>query len=1024
MTTANLRQRLIGGAAFAGLLLAGAAHAQVQQTPAADDITKVEEVVVVGSQIKGAKTTAALPVTMMDNTQIAATGAVSGDDLFRSIPIMGDVFINPSNAAQTSNSTRGDVNSINLRSLGVGNTLVLLNGRRLVSHPTSQSSGTVPLLGYNANAIPTANLERLEILRDGAAAIYGADAVAGVVNTVLQTDFNGLTMDAQYGWAEGTHRKEYTGNIFGGTDFADGRGNLSINANFTERTAQRPSDRPYTATQDLRPLFDNDPLYGDSAAPDNRGNQNSFSNITVLNAGGVVRQGATALTTAAGATHVQPNTVTGCAAQLGNGLCLGTGNLATGGAANFLRYNAPQNDATTIAPKISRQNVFLNGHYDITDTLTAYGEIGLYHAQSEGLTTQGTSLVAIGVPASNYYNPFGMAVFANGAVNPNRLPNLTNVPAAGRAVTFTNYRFNDLGPNKVEVENYQTRFLGGLKGEKVGWDWDSALLYSKADAKDESDGIDSKKLAAQLALSTPDAYNPFNGGCLDGEGGRDCTPSSKAATDAIRFRLKRHSTTTLTLADFKVSKPDLLTIWSGPVGVAAGVEFRHETQQDRRDPMLDGRTPFTDPVTGATSNSNVTGVNDTPSTKGSRDVMSAFAELALPLVSPEMNIPLVRAIDVQLAGRFENYSDFGSVAKPKIAFAWDLVDGVRVRGSWQQGFRAPNLETTNPFSYSRTNTVTDYYRCEADLRAGRIATFGACNRGVGIRFTTAGNPDLKAEESESYSVGLVLQPRFIPERFGEFTITVDRWQIEQDGIVGTLGSTNIAVQDYLERMTGSSNANVIRAAPNADDVALFAGTGLAPVGQITEIRDQFKNLQPQTVSGVDIGLNWLLRTEDYGRFTVNIDATYMDKYSQELAPPIEELFDAREDGTINPATPLTDPGDLLRKNGKPEWKGTGTLTWRKDNVQIGASVLYTGSVLDTDFLAADGTPWTVKSLTTANLYVQYRIEDKLSPLNDTRLRVGARNIFDKDPPLSSGGYIGSLYNPYARYWYLNVSKSF
>jgi iron complex outermembrane receptor protein len=87
-------------------------------------------------------------------------------------------------------------------------------------------------------------------------------------------------------------------------------------------------------------------------------------------------------------------------------------------------------------------------------------------------------------------------------------------------VTFTNYRFNDLGPSKVEVENYQTRFLGGLKGEKWGWNWDSALLYSKADAKDESDGIDSKKLAAQLALSTPDAYNPFNGGCLDGRAAR------------------------------------------------------------------------------------------------------------------------------------------------------------------------------------------------------------------------------------------------------------------------------------------------------------------------------------------------------------------------------------------------------------------------------------------------------------------------------------------------------------------------
>jgi iron complex outermembrane receptor protein len=114
-------------------------------------------------------------------------------------------------------------------------------------------------------------------------------------------------------------------------------------------------------------------------------------------------------------------------------------------------------------------------------------------------------------------------------------------------------------------------------------------------------------------------------------------------------------------------------------------------------------------VTGATSNSNVTGVNDTPSTKGSRNVGSAFAELAVPLVSPEMNIPLVRRIDLQLAGRYEHYSDFGSVAKPKIAFAWDVVDGVRFRGSWQKGFRAPNLETTNPFAMRgpiRSPTIT------------------------------------------------------------------------------------------------------------------------------------------------------------------------------------------------------------------------------------------------------------------------------------------------------------------------------
>ena len=1013
------RRRLVQGAAFA-VLLGAATGAVAQQTT---ETTQVEEVVVVGSQIKGAKTTAALPVSVLDNNQIAATGAVSGDDLFRSIPQMGDVFINPSNAPQTSNSTRGDVNSINLRSLGVGNTLVLLNGRRLVSHPTSQSSGTVPLLGYNANAIPTANLERLEVLRDGAAAIYGADAVAGVVNTVLQTKFNGLTADVQYGWAEGTHRKEYSSNIFAGRNFADGRGNISLNGNFTWRTAQRPSDRPYTATQDLRPLFAGYADYAASSAPDNRGNQNSFANFTVFGVTSAIRQGTTALTTAAGATHVQPNTIPGCATQIGNGLCIGTGNLATGSTANAYRYNAPQNDATTIAPEIERQNLFLNGHFDISETLTAYGEVGFYHATSEGLTTQGTSLVPIGVAATNYWNPFGPVTFANGQVNPNRLPNLTNVSVNGAAVTFTNYRFNDLGPSKVEVENYQTRFLGGLKGEKWGWSWDSAILYSKADAKDESDGIDSQKLAAQLALSTPDAYNPFNGGCLDGTGGRDCTPSSQAALDAIRFRLKRHSTTTLTLADFKVSKPDLVTLWAGPVGVAAGIEFRHETQQDRRDPMLDGRTPFTDPVTKNVSNSNVTGVNDTPSTKGSRDVGSAFVEFAVPVVSPEMNIPLVRRVDVQLAGRFENYSDFGSVAKPKVAVAWDVVDGVRFRGSWQQGFRAPNLETTNPFSYSRTNTVTDYYRCEADLRAGRISTFTACTRGVGIRFTTAGNPDLKAEESESYSVGVVLQPTFIPEQFGRFTLTVDRWQIKQEGIVGTLGSTNGAIQDYLFRLNGTNNPAVIRNAPTVDDVAFFNGTGLTPVGLIVEIRDQFKNLQPQTVSGIDFGLNWTLRTENFGRFSVNVDGTFMDKYSQQLSPPIAELFEARASGKINRATPLTDPGDLLKKNGKPKWKWNGSTTWRAGPVQVGASVIYTGSVLDTDFLSVTGEPWRVKPLTTVNLYGQYRFTKK-GWMDDTRIRVGARNIFDRDPPLSSSGYIGSLYNPYARYWYMSVSKSF
>ncbi|RZJ41695.1 MAG: TonB-dependent receptor, partial [Brevundimonas sp.] len=187
------RGALLGGAAVLALLTAGAAAAQdapIQTAPeeaAPQDSAELGEVVVVGSQIRGASTTNALPVVVVDQEQIDAVGAVSGDDLLRSIPQMGDVLFDSANNPQTSNSARGDVNSVNLRSLGVGNTLVLVNGRRMVQHPTSQGTsdtGTVPVLSYNSNAIPVAGLERVEVLLDGAAAIYGADAVAGVVNTV------------------------------------------------------------------------------------------------------------------------------------------------------------------------------------------------------------------------------------------------------------------------------------------------------------------------------------------------------------------------------------------------------------------------------------------------------------------------------------------------------------------------------------------------------------------------------------------------------------------------------------------------------------------------------------------------------------------------------------------------------------------------------------------------------------------------------------------------------------------------
>ena len=1016
--------RFWGGGIFGVGLLAVTAIAHAQDEASKSAAVELEEVSVVGTRITGSKVSEALPVSVYSSEQIQSTGAVSGDDLLRTVPQMGNVAINPTNGPQTSNTARGDVSSIDLRGAGLGNTLVLLNGRRMVAYPTSQSEGGVPLISYNAESLPIAGLERMEVLRDGAGAIYGSDAVAGVVNAVTRTDFDGLKVTDEYGGAQDTHLRQNSTTLFAGHNFGGGAGNISLSLDLTERSAELSGDEPYTATQDLRSAFANDPGYAGSAAPDNRSNQSSWPALVALGAKGPIMQGTTALTTAAGSFHIQPNTLAGCLTQIGNNLCIGSGAVPYSGAANILRYNAAQNDSLTDSPAIHRQIGELNAHYDLGSGLTVYGELDYYHANSHGLTTQGTTLVPFGVPASNYYNPFGPVVFANGTVNPNRLPNLTNVPAAGIPLTMGVYRFNDLGPDSVNVDSDQSRFLVGAKGTVAGFDWDSAVLYGEATDTDVSGSISAQALAQQLALATPDAYNPFNGSCLNGAGGGDCTPSSQAALQAIAMSLKRVSKSSLTNADFKLSKPDLFNLPAGGVGIATGLEARRETHEDIRASAVNGSTPFTDPVTGLISASSAVGVNITPSTSGSRDVYSTYLELALPGVSPEMQIPLVRRVNMQLAERYEHYSDFGSVAKPKIALAWEVVESLRLRASWQQGFKAPNLEVTNPFTFARAQAVTDYYRCQADLLKHKIATFSACTDSVTVAYDESGNPGLQPETSTSYSFGMVFHPSFLPDSLGDLTMTVDRWRLEQNAVIGVIGVPTLAARDYLSRIQGGSGTSgVVRAAPTADDIAQFAGTGLAPVGVITQLKDQFQNLQPQTIAGIDLGVLWHQHTEHLGVFDVNIDATRLDKFFLPPSLAVQSLFAARSAGIINPATPLANQGDQLEVLGNPKLKGTASVNWTLGGMQVGSSVVYTGRTLDTNFLSTSGVPWHVSSLTVVNLFGQITFPEVFG-LADLHWRLGARNLLNRSPPIESDGYNGALYVPYGRYLYTSLSASF
>lgn len=1010
--------RALRAAMFATSALCAAWGGQAAAQAAAAPDSTVEEIVVVGSRIEGAKATAALPVTVVDAKQLDAVAASSGDDLFRAIPQMGDVNYNSSYLPGSSNSARGDIGSVNLRNLGSGNTLVLLNGRRVVAHPTSQADGTslVPTITYNTNAIPTSGLKRLEVLRDGAAAIYGTDAVAGVVNTVLRDNFDGVDIEAQYGAAKGTNLKEYEFSGLFGHNFE--RGNLTAFVSYDKRTALRTLDQIYTASADKRVLFTGTRFDG-AASLDGRGTVTPWGSFTAASA---VRVGTSLITSSAGAFHVQPTSNPGSLATVGAGISIDDGAAATSGDDRNLRYDAPASDVT-VMPALKRLNVFVSGNYEITEDITAFGEVGVYHAKTRSfqapVTT--TSAQVLTAPASNYWNPFGPVTFAGGAANPNRLAGI-NAPATGLAVTLNSYDFADVGKQRVDVTNDQTRFLAGLRGQLMGWKWESALLYSEAKVKDVSDGISATALQKQLALSTPDAYNPFNGGTVANPSVGDATPSSQAAIDAIRIKAIRESTSSLASWDFRVSKADLFQLPGGDVGVAAGVEWRRETQHDDRDAHVDGTITYTNAVTGIVYGSDLIGTSPSPDTKGSRKVSSAYIEFAVPVISPEMGIPLVRSVEVQLAGRAEKYSDVGSVAKPKVAVAWDLVDGFRLRGSWAQGFKAPNLEQINATVVTRANTRTDYVRCEADLRAGRITSFSNCTRTLSVQAQRSGNPDLKPEDSETMGFGFVFEPKFIPSQFGAFTFTADYWRVKQKGIVGLFGEGNALIQDYLQRVGGGSNANVVRANPTADDIAAFAGTGLTPVGTVLYVKDQYVNTLPQEARGVDIGVMWRKRGTRFGDFDVSVNGAQLIKFYQQPSPQIAALMAARAAGTINAGTTINGGGSYVRQNGKPDWKWTASATWTLDQVSIGAFTQYISDVDDTGLLDSAGAPWVIDSQVTANVYGQYAFTEGWAA--NTRLKLGVRNLTNEAPPLSSNGYLGSLYQPYGRYVYASIRKSF
>jgi len=1009
-----------------GSLIAATATAAYAQDaappPPLVDVTSedepLREIIVTGTQIQGAKINDVLPVTVIDEIDIANVAATSGDELFRSIPQAGGVAFNEQNDT-TVNNARGDAASINLRDLGTGNTLLLINGRRMVLNPGFQTELLVPVVSPDTNEIAPGSIRRIEVLRDGASAIYGADAVAGVVNTVLRGNRTGGFIEGEYRNTDGNDL--YSAQVAGGYgfDFGGGRGNFTVYGGYFHENGLAASARDYAADDDRRDLVVGTDFEGDT----------QFNNRNTFGPFGQFDIQAPTNRTPLGDDdfYLQPDTLPGCRINFGNGLCARPG--TTPDVA--VRYNT--NFGGTLISEKTRYNAAALLNYELSNSLEAYFEGTYYRSESERNITPAAilSAVPVGISRNAYYNPFGPVTFPGGAANPNRLPG-TTIPTTGADVILERYRFVDAGNRTVSVDKDSYRLVAGLRGNFGSWDFDTGFVYSEARTTDlEGNRVSLTLLQEAINRSTPDAYNPFNGGCVTGDPGEgDCTPNPVSSIDPFRIDVFRKGGTSLALADFKVSRSDFITLPGGDVGIAAGIEWRRETFFDDRDPRLDGTITWTDSViTGVSFGSDVVGTSPSPDTRGARDVWSAFAETFVPLVSEDMDIPLVHALNLQLAGRLEHFADINETAiVPRVAASWTTFPGVTFRGAWSQGFRAPNLVQVNDEGTTRSNTRDDFVTCQAQVEKGQLSDLGVCP-GEGVISFRSGTDQLNPEDSESINLGIVLEPGFIPG----LTLTADYWRVKQTGLVGTFGDDNAIALDLLRRLNGSSNPAVIRADPTAEQIALFAGTSLAAAGEILLVNDPYLNLDSRESKGWDFGMFYNVPDFGIGDFRLRFNAARLESFIQSAGPDGQELLDGIADGVLPPEVVVGGLGQLLEIEGRPKWRFSGSVNWDSGPVDVSLFAQYVGQVYDTsvsrdvEIISDDPNAnfFRVDDFLTFNAAIAYTFETD-NALDGTRIRLGVNNVFDKDPPLADEdlGFFSALHSARGRVFRVELRKTF
>jgi iron complex outermembrane receptor protein len=790
-----LTGRILTGALVLGLCSTGMVHAQSARSAGATAVATspspaLEEIVVTGTSIRGLDAESALPVTVLKAEDIARTGATSAEDLFRYVSAANSS--GSLNSSQATGMQTGSINTISLRGLTSARTLILINGRR--SAPYGGGSGGPAGNSVDISSIPVAAIERVEILKDGASAIYGSDAIAGVVNFILKDNFQGVDANV-YGGAPtrsggGT---EEQANFFGGIgDLKTDRYNINLNLGFDHVQSILGNTRPF-ATR-YSPQFGND-VTSSFAFP---------ANIALFPA----PTKASKLPTT-----VNPQ-VGNCAPSLND--------------VNFpaqCRFDNSPYDS--LQPDVKRGNGNLNAHYQLTDTTQLYAETSFAHVET-GTQVQPVPLsyqnpllpgnpflayqaALLAKQYPNYHNPAITPTAAAFLLPPNSPYYPTAFAAAhGIPANFPlNLIYRDFanGPRDYTDTSDTTRAVGGWKGNLAGWDFDTSVLYSEVKVKEDlKSGF--PLYSKIMPLLDGGTINPF---------GPTADPAALAAAKGAEFVGQDYSSKTSLASLSGTASRALFDLPGGPLSAAVGAEVRRETFVYNPSVSIQ-----TGDITGQ-------GGNQLPE-DASRSVESTYLEV---------NAPIVHSLDADVAVRYDHYQTVGSTVNPKASLKFQPFEWWLWRASAGSGFRAPSLTDLYAAQASSVtgNGTRDFIKCP---------TFDANNPACSFQFSTVtgGNPNLKPEKSTTLTLGTEIEPvKNLHLGFDSF------WIYLKDAIVvgglptattlqnaaSEMQFANLITRDANGNITSISqtNANLFKEDVSGLDVNLRYAFDIGDFGRIT-----------------------------------------------------------------------------------------------------------------------------------------------------------------------------------------------